>query len=137
MTANIESAAQALSDFYQEAQDEGRDEYLSSMEEYVDTFTTLIQDKQEEISRLETTLAQLASKVKAATAANIRKDEETNRRTFYSINLSDLDLNEIKRLREVIHYMRSARPVNKTIWEAYYRNPTTEMVNRVVGTGTH
>jgi hypothetical protein len=107
------------------------------MEEYVDTFTTLIQDKQEEISRLETTLAQLASKVKAATAANIRKDEETNRRTFYSINLSDLDLNEIKRLREVIHYMRSARPVNKTIWEAYYRNPTTEMVNRVVGTGTH
>jgi hypothetical protein len=44
---------------------------------------------------------------------------------------------EINRLREIAPYFRNARAIYKIVWESYYRNLTTEMVNRVVGAGTH
>lgn len=137
MQENIAAAAQAIGDTYRQAEEESKEEYLLEMEECAFNFNKVITEKQEKISQLEAQLNQLASKVKAATAANIRSSEESNRRIFYSINLSDNDKDEIQRLKTVIFYFRNSRPINKAIWEAYYRTPTNEMVNRVVGAGTH
>ena len=51
--------------------------------------------------------------------------------------VSELDLLEINRLREIAPYFRNPRAIYKIIWESYYRNNTTELINRVIGTGTH
>ena len=137
MQNNIESAAIAMAQFYRDAEDDGKNEYLQEMEQCAEAFQSLIETKQTELLDLESKITTLASKVKAATAANVRQAEAENRKSFYSIGLSDADINEITKLRDVALYLRTARPMYKAIWEAYYRNPTTEMVNRVVGTGTH
>jgi hypothetical protein len=44
---------------------------------------------------------------------------------------------EINRLREIAPYFRNARAIYKIIWESYYRNNTTEMINRILGSGIH
>jgi hypothetical protein len=44
---------------------------------------------------------------------------------------------EINRLREIAPYFRNARAIYKIIWESYYRNNTTEMINRILGSGVY
>jgi hypothetical protein len=53
-------------------------------------------------------------------AIDERKRADDNNRDFYKLELSEVDKKEIYRLREVIPYLREARPLNKMIWEGYY-----------------
>jgi predicted GIY-YIG superfamily endonuclease len=75
--------------------------------------------------------------VQAAVAANIRDQEKKENIAFYTIGLTEIDTREIEKLRAVIPYLRNSRPICKAIWEYYYRNLTTDLVNRIVGAGTH
>ena len=52
---------------------------------------------------------------------------------YYRICLSDEDVAEIKRLREVLPYLRDKTPLNKVIYKVYYERPLTDMIGRVVG----
>ena len=79
----------------------------------------------------------LRAKADAAIAAAKREEEKLLELDKYKILVTDLDLLEINRLREIAPYFRNARAIYKIIWESYYRNLTTEMINRVVGAGTH
>jgi hypothetical protein len=56
---------------------------------------------------------------------------------FYRLVLSDEDIAEIGRLKEVVPYLRDSEPLNKVIWKVYYEKPTTDMIGRVVGSGVH
>jgi hypothetical protein len=40
-------------------------------------------------------------------------------------------------LRSVEPYLRDKEPLNKVIWKCYYEKPTTDMIGRVIGSGTH
>jgi hypothetical protein len=91
----------------------------------------------EKVASSKAELKELSAKVSAAVAANIREEEKKNGKNFYSLGISDTDIQEVKRLREIIPYLRNSRPVSKIIWESYYRNATTDLVNRVVGAGSH
>ena len=51
--------------------------------------------------------------------------------------LSDIDIEEIKKLREVTTYLRNSEPLNKVIWKIYYERPYTDLVGRVIGSGVH
>ena len=66
-----------------------------------------------------------------------REDEKRLETKKYQINISEQDINEITRLREIAPYFRNARAIYKIIWETYYRNNTTELINRIVGSGIH
>ena len=93
--------------------------------------------KREEVKIAEQQLATLRAKADAAIAAAKREEEKLLEIDKYKILVSELDLLEINRLREIAPYFRNARAIYKIIWESYYRNLTTEMINRVVGAGTH
>jgi hypothetical protein len=75
--------------------------------------------------------------VAAAVEASKRAEEMENKKDFYRLVLSDEDISEIKRLREVTAYLRNSEPINKVIWKTYYEKPYTDLVGRVVGTGVH
>lgn len=75
--------------------------------------------------------------VDTAVAAAKRRELMANQKDFYRINLSDEDIAEIKRLREVLPYLRDKTPLNKVIYKVYYEKPLTDMISRVVGTGIH
>lgn len=73
----------------------------------------------------------------AAIAAAKRAEEMKIEKDFYRIQLSDVDIEEIKALRSVEHLLRDKEPLNKVIWKFYYEKPTTDLIGRVIGSGTH
>ena len=113
------------------------EEYLKALEDIAMETAATLASKREEVKIAEQQLATLRAKADAAIAAAKREEEKLLEIDKYKILVTDLDLLEINRLREIAPYFRNARAIYKIIWESYYRNLTTEMINRVVGAGTH
>ena len=85
----------------------------------------------------ETRLADLSAKVFAAVEAAKRQEEMETAQDFYRLNLSEIDIEEIIKLREVTALLRDSEPLNKVIWKVYYEKPYSDLIGRVVGSGTH
>ena len=137
MQEKLSQAAEKEADKFQEAQRIAEEEYLRALEDIALETAAALASKREEVKIAEQQLATLRAKADAAIAAAKREEEKLLEIDKYKILVSDIDLLEINRLREIAPYFRNARAIYKIIWESYYRNLTTEMVNRVVGAGTH
>ena len=137
MQEKLSQAADQEANKFQEAQRKAEEEYLKALEDIALETAATLASKREEVKIAEQQLATLRAKADAAIAAAKREEEKLLEIDKYKILVSDLDLLEINRLREIAPYFRNARAIYKIIWESYYRNLTTEMVNRVVGAGTH
>ena len=88
-------------------------------------------------AQLESKMNYLQSQVDAAVAAAKRAEELKQQVNFYRIQLSETDIKEIEMLREVIPYLRDKESLNKIIWKVFYEKPTSDLIGRVVGSGTH
>lgn len=132
----LETAAEKASARFQQAEEAYQQEYINSLQEYSAQFAAVIQGKQKEQEELEARLITLKASVQAAIEANLREEKKKTNLDFYKIGLTEKDIMEVQKLREVTFFLRNGRPINKAIWEAYYRNLTTDMINRVVGSGT-
>lgn len=137
MQEKLSQAAEQEASKFQEAQRIAEEEYLKALEDIALETAAALASKREEVKIAEQQLATLRAKADAAIAAAKREEEKLLEIDKYKILVTDLDLLEINRLREIAPYFRNARAIYKIIWESYYRNLTTEMVNRVVGAGTH
>jgi len=82
-------------------------------------------------------LTDLKQKTAAAVEANKRAEEMRVKQDFYRLQLSEEDIQEIKKLREVLPSLRQKEPLNKVIYKVYYEKPYTDLVGRVVGSGIH
>jgi hypothetical protein len=78
----------------------------------------------------------LVATTNAAIAAAKRAEEIKQEANFYKIQLSDLDIEEIRLLKNITPYLRDKEPLNKVIWKVYYEKPTTDLIGRVIGSGT-
>ena len=136
MQEHLSQAAEQEAEKFQEAQRIAEKEYLEALEGIAQETAAALASKREEIRLTEEKLAVLRAKADTAIAAAKREEEKLLEIDKYKILVSELDLLEINRLREIAPYFRNARAIYKIIWESYYRNLTTEMVNRVVGAGT-
>ena len=137
MQEKLSQAAEREASKFQEAQKIAEEEYLKTLEDIAIETADALASKREEVKIVEQQLATLRAKADAAIAAAKREEEKLLEIDKYKILVTDLDLLEINRLREIAPYFRNARAIYKIIWESYYRNLTTEMINRVVGAGTH
>ena len=134
---NFEHQAEELATRFQEHQEEVQNEYLLTMQEMSQDVAKRLTQYREELIALEDAIADKQAIVAAAVAANKRAAEMASEQDFYRLILSDEDLSEIGRLREVVPYLRDSEPLNKVIWKVYYEKPYTDLIGRVVGTGTH
>lgn len=137
MQEKLSQAAILLSQQYQEAEDECKQIYAQTMRENCEEFSNEIALRKTEIQKTQEQLKELQSKFNAALEAAKREEEKQMQLDKYKIAISELDLLEINRLREIAPYFRNARAIYKIIWESYYRNNTTDLINRVIGNGTH
>ena len=137
MQEKLSQAAEQLSKEYQELEEKCKSEYLAILEENSEGLAAALAERLEEIRLTQEELDVLRAKADAAIAAAKREEEKLLEIDKYKILVTDLDLLEINRLREIAPYFRNARAIYKIIWESYYRNLTTEMINRVIGSGTH
>ena len=137
MQEKLSQAADAESTRLQQAREEAAEEYLRALEDMAMTAVEAITEKNREAEELQKKLDVLRAKADAAIAAAKREEEKLLELDKYKILVTDLDLLEINRLREIAPYFRNARAIYKIIWESYYRNNTTDLINRVIGSGTH
>lgn len=137
MQEHLSQAAEQEAVRFQSEQKQAQEEYLKVLEDISSEIAAALTSKREEVQLVENQLATLRAKADAAIAAAKREEEKLLEIDKYKILVTELDLLEINRLREIAPYFRNARAIYKIIWESYYRNLTTEMINRVVGAGTH
>ena len=133
----MSAAAEKMSAEYEEARRQMEEEYLSAMETQSAHLSKELNTTNTAIKNAETQLAGLAAKVAAAVAAAKRQEEMETAQDFYRLNLPDIDIEEIVKLREVTVLLRDSEPLNKVIWKVYYEKPYTDLIGRVVGTGVH
>lgn len=80
-------------------------------------------------------ISRLKSINDAAIDAAKRAEELRVQQDFYKIQLSNEDIEEITKMREIESFLRNKEPLNKIIWKCYYEKPTTDLIGRVIGTG--
>ena len=130
-------SAEQMAQKYRQAEDNYQQEYLKAIEESTKEYTNLIIQKQEELNKISQELVEAKAKQNAIVEANKRAEEVKQKEQFYKLNLSEIDIEEIKKLRSIIPYLRSAEPINKVIWKVYYEKPYTDLIGRVIGQGIH
>ena len=133
----MSNASEAMSKQYEQAKQIAENDYLETLKDCANSFTSQINDKKNELKKVQDELADLVQKLNSAVEANKRAEEIKQKQDFYRLQLTTIDLDEIKRLREVEPYLREKEPLNKVIWKVYYEKPYTDLIGRVVGTGTH
>jgi hypothetical protein len=89
------------------------------------------------MAELDEELSEKQSIVNAAVEASKRAREMEEEKDFYKLQLSDIDIEEIEKLRSIVPYLRNAEPINKVIWKVYYEKPYTDLIGRVLGSGAH
>lgn len=133
----LAQSAEQMAQKYQQAEDNYQQEYLKAIEESTKEYTNLIIQKQEELNKISQELVEAKAKQNAIVEANKRAEEVKQKGQFYKLNLSEIDIEEIKKLRSIIPYLRSAEPINKVIWKVYYEKSYTDLIGRVIGQGIH
>lgn len=126
-------AADNMGKKYQKDIEDYEKQYQSVMNDLAKEYQNIVKNEQEKIQLLQNEYNDLYEKNAAAVEANKRKQEIEDNDKFYKLNLLDIDLQEIKKLREVSKYLRDTEPLNKVIWKVYYEKPYTDLIGRVVG----
>lgn len=135
--ANFAQKAEEMANKFQEEQEKAEQEYLITLADMAKEMSNKLLEYNQELKDLEYEIAEKQQIVSAAVAANKRSAEMANKVKFYCLNLSDSDIEEIKKLREVSKYLRDSEPLNKVIWKVYYEKPCTDLIGRVIGGGIH
>ena len=133
----MSNASEVMSKQYEQAKQIAENDYLETLKDCANSFTSQINDKKNELKKVQDELTDLAQKLNSAVEANKRAEEIKQKQDFYRLQLTAIDLDEIKRLREVEPYLREKEPLNKVIWKVYYEKPYSDLIGRVVGTGIH
>ena len=133
----MSNASEAMSKQYEQAKQTAENDYLETLKDCANSFTAQINGKKNELKKVQDELTDLVQKLNSAVEANKRAEEIKQKQDFYKLQLTAIDLDEIKRLREVEPYLREKEPLNKVIWKVYYEKPYTDLIGRVVGTGIH
>ena len=133
----MSQAAETMSKKYKDMEEAVKQEYLDILEDCTCSIQEQIIAKQVELAEVNDKLVDLTAKLTSAVEAAKRAEELRIKQDFYRLQLSEVDVEEIERLRSVTPYLRDSEPLNKVIWKVYYEKPYTDLIGRVVGTGTH
>ena len=121
----------------EQEREKAKNTYLKTTQECALEFQKEINAKKQELVKIQTILDQEKEKVDIAIETAKRQQEKENQQDFYRLVLSQEDISEIKRLREILPYLRDKTPLNKVIYKVYYEKPLSDMIGRVIGSGQH
>lgn len=131
--SSLEQQLEKVAQKYQEDEATYLQEYLKTVNSYVEEFQLKTKQQNIEYTEQQEKLTQLKWIVDTAVEAAKREEEKKQKLHFYHIQLSDADIEEIARLRSVAPHLRDQEALNKVIWKVYYEKPTSDLIGRVVG----
>ena len=124
---------------YQEAIDNYKIEYEKILSDLANDFTQFITEQESNKTTIsadiEKSLAELQDlRDKMTIIINSKKiaEQEGLKKDFYRCAISEIDVKEIAQLRAVEPYLRNPRPISKVIWENYYRDSFTALLDRIL-----
>lgn len=129
----IEKAKSELLSEYEKAKEEAKQSYLETLADMVSEITAQYGVKSKELEDVLIKLSEAQAKAEAAIESNKRAELDRQQKDFYRLQIPEVDLEEIKRLRSVEPYLRDKEPLNKVIYKCYYEKPYTDLVGRVFG----
>lgn len=130
----IEKAKTELLSEYEKAKEEAKQSYLETLADMVSEITAQYGVKSKELEDVLIKLSEAQAKAEAAIESNKRAELDRQQKDFYRLQIPEVDLEEIKRLRSVEPYLRNKEPLNKVIYKCYYEKPYTDLIGRVFGT---
>lgn len=116
----------------QQHREEANEAYATALEEYWKEFQQEFDAKQKEMYSLKEQLSQEEELVATAVAARQRQAQIEQDKDFYRLQISDDDIEEIKKIRSILPYLRDKEPLNKVIYKVYYEKPYTALIGRVL-----
>lgn len=134
---NLDKSLENASNYYTTQTEQYQNDYKEMMADCAQSISDLISQKKIELEKLDLAIKEQSEKVNASVEASKRAEEIRSQSDFYKLTIPEEDLNEIKELREVEKHLRNPEPLNKVIWKCYYEKPTTDLIGRVIGSGTH
>ena len=115
--------------------EQAQQEYETMMREGMEYYLSRINAAADDYNRVIAQLQDAKEKADAAVEVNKRAELERQEKDFYRLQLSDIDVEEIQRIRSIEPYLRKKEPLNKVVWKVYYEKPYTDLIGRVVGQG--
>lgn len=134
---NLDKSLENASNYYTAQTEQYQSDYKEMMADCAQSISDLINQKRIELKELDLAIKEQSEKVNASVEASKRAEEIRSQSDFYKLTIPKEDLDEIKELREVEKHLRNPEPLNKVIWKCYYEKPTTDLIGRVIGSGTH
>ena len=120
---------------YQKVEEDYKNEYLSILEENTKYYIDQISEKKEELESTKEVLEILREKVRNAIEVNKRNALAESEKDYYKIKISEQDIEDIQLLKEVAKKLnKDPEPINKIIWELYYKKPTMNLLGRITPT---
>lgn len=124
---------------FQKAIEDYRKEYETVLEDLNNQFKTNMVEKQSDMSTItndiQKSLAELQDireKVAIAIEAKKRAEQEGLEKDYYRCVITEADIGEIAKLRNIEPYFRNPRPISKIIWESYYKDSFAALLARLV-----
>ena len=133
MQESLSNAAEKMGKEYQEQEELFKQEYLTLMEDLTNELRNELLQKQESLEDIKNQINDISSIFAAAVEANKRKQEMLEQENFYRLQLSEEDLEEVYKLKDISKFLRNKEPLNKVIWKVYYEKPYTDLIGRVIG----
>ena len=148
LTSYYDSRKEIAESGFEQAVNNARENYLQAEKDFQEQYeaikTEIVKSWTETCATYEANTQEIKEKLKEAqikfdciTEALKRAEEMDEKEKFYKLQLPTEDLEEIEKLREVSKYLRDKEPLNKIIWKCYYEKPTTDLIGRAIGKGTH
>lgn len=134
---NLDKSLENASNYYTTQTEQYQNDYKEMMADCALSVSNLLNQKKIELEQLDLAIKEQSEKVNASVEASKRAEEIRSQSDFYKLIIPEEDLDEIKELREVEKHLRNPEPLNKVIWKCYYEKPTTDLIGRVIGSGTH
>lgn len=131
--SDLENKERELSDQYKKLEAELLIQYQELADSEMDNFIQQNDELSNKILEQENKLYELQQKVNSIVEANKRIELEKQQKDFYRLQLSELDIEEISKIRSIEPYLRQKEPLNKVIWKIYYEKPYTALIGRVIG----
>lgn len=126
-----------ISKQYQDAEDEYKNTYLQTMQDYNAQHLNAMQKKQKELENINNIIADMKAISDAAIANNIRQEQIKQQENFYKLQLSEKDIEEIAEIKKIATKLRNPELLNKVLWKIYYEKPYTDLIGRVLGSNIH
>lgn len=132
MRQNFENYETILDKEYQEKEEE----YDNLLKDLYNAYDKEQVELLDEIQEIKENLEYLRSTRAAAIQAQIKEKEIKEQLSFYCLNPTENELDDIKALERVKPNLHQPRILCMLIWSTYFQKPMTALCNNVLGTAT-